>query len=72
MQRHSNKFFIGAIVGSTIGALTSLLFSTAEGKRIQKKIMKKFHDFHGKNGPLMHGLTKMKNKLMHKVKRKSR
>ena len=37
MQKHSNKFMIGAFVGSTIGAMTTLLFSTAEGKKIRKK-----------------------------------
>ena len=44
------KFMIGAIVGSTIGALTTLLFSTAEGRKIQKKLMHKFHEMNKKTG----------------------
>lgn len=44
MKTHSNKFMIGAIVGGTVGALTTLLFNTNEGKKIQKKLMKKFHE----------------------------
>jgi gas vesicle protein len=48
MQKHSNKFMIGAIVGGTVGALTTLLFNTNEGKKIQKKLMKKFHEMNEK------------------------
>jgi gas vesicle protein len=44
MHKRSGKFMIGALVGSTVGALTTLLFNTHEGKRIQKKLMKKFHE----------------------------
>lgn len=74
MRKHPGKFFIGAIVGSTIGAITTLLFSTSEGKKIQKKLMQKFHAMHGKNNALMHGFAKVKKKLMpkHKAKRKMR
>lgn len=50
MQRRSSKFMIGAIVGSTVGALTTLLFNTHEGKKIQKKLMKKFHEMDKKTG----------------------
>jgi gas vesicle protein len=49
MQKQS-KFMVGAIVGSTIGAITTLLFSTEEGKKIQKKLMKKFHEMDKKTG----------------------
>ena len=48
MQKRSNKFMIGAIVGGTVGALTSLLFNTNEGKKIQKRLMKKFHEMNKK------------------------
>ena len=44
MRKRSSKFMIGALVGSTVGALTTLLFNTHEGRRIQKKLMKKFHE----------------------------
>ena len=50
MQRRSNKFMIGAIVGGTVGALTTLLFNTHEGKKIQKKLMKKFHEMDERTG----------------------
>jgi gas vesicle protein len=50
MQKRSNKFMIGAIVGGTVGALTTLLFNTNEGKKIQKRLMKKFHEMDEKTG----------------------
>ncbi len=74
MQKHSNKFIVGAIVGTTIGAITTLLFSTSEGRKIQKKLMKKFHDMNHKNSEMLHhGFAKVKHTLMHKkAKRKAR
>jgi gas vesicle protein len=50
MHKRSTKFMIGAFIGSTIGAMTTLLFSTAEGKKIQKRLMKKFHEMDHKTG----------------------
>jgi len=80
MHKHSNKFMIGAIVGGTIGALTTLLFKTQEGKKIQKKLMKKFDEMNEKSGhfgidsmlghsPLKKMLGNKKNLLSH-AKRK--
>jgi gas vesicle protein len=66
MQKRS-KFFIGAVVGSTIGAITTLLFNTSEGKKIQKKLMKKFHDMHGKE-KLAHTFEMMKKKMTNPLK----
>lgn len=62
----SSKFMVGAIVGSTIGALTTLLFSTSEGKKIQKKLMKKFHEMDRKTGHFggNHLLKAAKRKVM--------
>jgi gas vesicle protein len=50
MHKRSSKFMIGAIVGSTVGALTTLLFNTHEGKKIKSKLMKKFHEMDVKTG----------------------
>jgi len=50
MHKRSSKFMIGALVGSTVGALTTLLFNTNEGKRIQKKLMHKFHEMDERTG----------------------
>ncbi len=70
MQKHSNKFMIGAFVGSTIGAMTTLLFSTAEGKKIQKKIMKKFHAMDRKTGHFGIQKWNVPKKIARKIKRK--
>ena len=69
MQRRSNKFMIGAIVGGTVGALTTLLFNTHEGKKIQKKLMKKFHEMDERTGHF--GINKFAAKPK-KISRKSR
>lgn len=65
----SSKFMVGAIVGSTIGALTTLLFSTAEGKKIQKKMMQKFHQMDRKTGHFgaNHLLKAAKRKMTQKI-----
>ncbi len=64
MQKRSSKFMIGALVGSTVGALTTLLFNTQEGKRIQKKLMHKFHEMHEKTGHF--GVQKWTSKIARK------
>jgi len=79
MQKQSNKFMIGAFIGTTIGAMTTLLFSTAEGKKIQKRIMKKFHEMDKKTHHFGAGkwlehkaLPKVVSKFKAGKKRKSR
>lgn len=37
-------FFWGAVAGGAIATLTTLLFTTKKGSRIQDKIVEKFHD----------------------------
>jgi gas vesicle protein len=68
---------IGAIVGGTIGAMTTLLFNTQEGKKIQKRMMKKFHEMNKgahfsfeKLKPLKKKLYALKRK--HASRRKAR
>ena len=73
MQKRSNKFMIGAIVGSTIGAMTTLLFNTHEGKKIQKRLMQKFHEMNEKTGHFgLEKLTMPKKRLAHKSRLKSK
>jgi gas vesicle protein len=73
MQKHSNKFLIGAIVGGTIGAMTTLLFNTQEGKKIQRRLMKKFHEMNKKGSSFdLSRLTLHKHKLLTKFKRKAK
>jgi gas vesicle protein len=73
MQKRANKFMIGALVGGTIGALTTLLFNTHEGKKIQKKLMKKFHEMDQKSGHF--GMNKIaigRKKISHKSQPKNK
>jgi len=73
MQKHSNKFMIGAIVGGTVGALTTLLFNTSEGKKIQKRLMKKFHELDKRTDHFgVHKFSLGHKKMTHKSRGKSK
>ncbi|MGD2168662.1 MAG: YtxH domain-containing protein [Chlamydiota bacterium] len=43
-HNHHGEFFIGALVGSCVGVMTTLLFSTKKGKKIQKDVVHKCKD----------------------------
>lgn len=38
-------FFVGAMVGSALGALTAAMFSTKKGHKVQKELINKYHEF---------------------------
>lgn len=43
---HSGKdFLLGAMLGSTLGALTALLFTTKKGHAIKEDLIDKYHEF---------------------------
>jgi gas vesicle protein len=72
MHKHPNKFLIGAIVGGTIGAMTTLLFNTQEGRKIQKKLMQKFHEMNKKHVHFGLGKKGILSKIKRKAKSKTR
>lgn len=72
MHKRSNKFMIGAIVGSTIGAMTTLLFNTHEGKKIQKKLMHKWHEMNEKTSHFGYDKWAGKKKVAHKPRKRSK
>lgn len=43
-HNRGTDFVLGAVVGGSIAALTTLLFTTKQGKRIQSKIKDKFEE----------------------------
>ncbi len=43
-QTRQKDFICGALVGSSVAVLTSLLFVTKKGKQIQRKIAETFED----------------------------
>lgn len=48
-EHHGKDFFIGAMIGSTLGALTAAMFTTKKGDKIRQKLqlqfMDKYHEF---------------------------
>jgi gas vesicle protein len=81
---HAGKdFFIGAMIGSTLGALTAAMFGTKKGHKFQKDMADKYHDFEGMLKGYVNGkkrqvkreykkITEMATKKVRKVKRKVR
>jgi gas vesicle protein len=72
-SEHSCKdLLIGAFVGGTLGiVLATLLFNTAEGKKLQKVFMHKLQDLNAKKDTLMSKGKKVL-KARNKIKRKTR
>ena len=46
-SNHPNGFIIGAVVGSVLGAMATMLFTTDQGKKVKHEAMKRYHDFEG-------------------------
>lgn len=44
-ERSNSHFLLGMIVGGTIGAASTYLFKTKEGKRLQQEIMERYEEF---------------------------
>ena len=44
-EEHPGRdFLVGAMIGSTLGALTAMMFTTKKGHRIQKDMVDKYHE----------------------------
>lgn len=46
-KQPGKDFVLGAMIGSTLGALTAIMFGTKKGDQIQKELMKKYHELEG-------------------------
>lgn len=44
-NNRKQDFIWGAVIGSAVGALTTMLFTTKKGKQIRQDIADKYHDF---------------------------
>ena len=44
-KKHGKDFLLGAMLGSTLGALTAMMFTTKKGHKIQDDLMDKYHEF---------------------------
>ncbi|HSX10305.1 MAG TPA: YtxH domain-containing protein [Chlamydiales bacterium] len=44
-KKHGKDFLVGAMLGSTLGALTAMMFTTKKGHQIQEDLIEKYHEF---------------------------
>jgi gas vesicle protein len=48
MGKHPGRqFLLGAVLGSTVGAISAMMFTTKKGNSFKKHAMAKLHDFEG-------------------------
>jgi gas vesicle protein len=82
-KKHGKDFLLGAMLGSTLGALTAMMFTTKKGHEIQDDLMDKYHEFEDqikaysakgkrKVKRAMNHLAKKAHKKVKRVKRKIR
>jgi gas vesicle protein len=75
-EKHAKDFLIGAMIGSTLGALTAMMFGTKKGHQIQKDMTEKYHEFekimkgyvHGKRKKIKHQVQKIAKKAKSKLR----
>ncbi|HSW85916.1 MAG TPA: YtxH domain-containing protein [Rhabdochlamydiaceae bacterium] len=72
-EHQCKNLFLGAFVGGTLGIiLATLLFTTDEGKRLQKVFMHKMHDMKDTKDEVMakgKKILKARNKIRKQIKR---
>lgn len=61
---------LGAMIGSTVGALSTVMLTTKKGHKLQKAAMQKLHEFEGYVKRLVRGGKKEAAKAMNKIRRK--
>lgn len=75
-RHHNHKdILIGVAVGATVGALTTLLFGTEKGKKLQKEVVHKIHQLQTEREHFMQRGKKFfvaSKKVKRKAKRKSK
>lgn len=65
-------FFVGAMIGSTIGALAAAMFGTKKGHKLQKDMAEKYHDFEGVVKSYIHGKQRKVKREVGKIKQKAK
>jgi len=65
-QHHGKQFILGAMLGSTVGALSAIMFTTKKGHAFQKNAMGKLHEF---EKYLKQFISKNKGKVMTTMKK---
>lgn len=79
-RKHGKDFLVGAMLGSTLGALTALMFTTKKGHKIKEDLVEKYHEFekhvkaYAKNNQkkAKHALNKFAKNIDKKIKKAKR
>lgn len=70
---HTGKdFIVGAMIGSTLGALTAAMFTTKKGHKVQKDIASKYHELEGIMKKYVNGKKRKVKNRVRKVAKKAR
>jgi len=66
-ENHGKDFLLGAMIGSTVGALSAMMFTTKKGHNIQKDLLDKYHEFEGVIKKYAKGKTSQARKAAKKL-----
>jgi gas vesicle protein len=55
------------MIGSTLGAMTAIVFGTKKGHKMQKDLMDKYHEFEDVVKDYTHGKTRQVKQALHKM-----
>jgi gas vesicle protein len=78
MNEHPGRnFLLGAVIGSSLGALTALMFTTEKGQKIKKELIKKYPEIqhmmqsfaHHPHRTIKAAAKKVKRRVASKAKR---
>lgn len=71
-EKAARDFLVGAMIGSTLGALTAMMFGTKKGDQIQKDMAEKYHEFEKMMKGYVHGQKKKVKHHVQKIAKKAK
>jgi gas vesicle protein len=67
-RHHGRDFILGAVLGSSLGALTAVMMGSKKGHKIQKEMVNKYREFE----KMVKGYAKKQEKKVKRVVRKAK
>jgi gas vesicle protein len=67
-RHHGRDFILGAVLGSSLGALTAVMMGSKKGHKIQKEMVNKYREFE----KMVKGYAKKQEKNVKRVVRKAK
>lgn len=80
IDKIKKDFLVGAMIGSTLGALTAMMFGTKKGHKLQKDMAAKYNEFEGmmkgyiqgKKAKVKHEMGQIAKKTKRKIRKAKR